>query len=165
MPNQDYPTYNGIVPSWADIKVSITPEGGSVLDTADIIGIKTGEKVEVGKKRGASGGRVTARTTGSVDYECSMTLTQDGLLRLKQALMENAPERGNQLLISLVHFDIMIQFTPPGATDIFTKKIKGCRYMGASEDFKEGNDVNSAEVALDCIEIVEIIDGKEIVCL
>lgn len=165
MANQSYPTYNGVVPSWADIKVTLTPEGASVMDMADIIGIKHSDKVEVGKKRGASGGRVTARTTGSVDYECGLTITKDGLKKLKRALMEIAPSRGNQKLIGLAHFDIQIQFTPPGGTEIYDVKIKGCRYMGTSEDHKEGNDVSSAEVSLDCIEIVEIIDGVEVVCL
>lgn len=162
MPNQEYPTVNGIASSWNDIKISMTPEGGSILDMVDIAGIKTDVKTEVGEQRGASGGRVLARTTGSVTYECSLTLYRSGLRKLQKALMENAPTRGNQRLISLVPFDIMIQHTPPGEAEIYERKVKGARYLGTSGDFKEGNDADQAEVTLSVIEIVDIINGQEV---
>jgi hypothetical protein len=165
MTNQAYPSLNDVEPSWADIEVSATVTGGALIEMIDIAAIKWSRSVEVGEKRGASGGRVMSRTRGSVSYEASMTLYRAGLKRLKRGLMENAEERGNQKLISLVGFDIMVQHTPPGTDEIFQTKIKGCRYLGDSEDNGEGSDADQVEVTLSVIEIADIIDGKEVVLI
>lgn len=165
MVNQAYPTYNDIEPSWADIVVAATIDGGALIEMADIAAIKHSRKVEVGKRRGTSGGRVMARTTGQGDQEASITFYRGGLRRLIKGLMANAPTRGNQVLISLVSFDIEIQFTPPGETEIYVDRIKGCRYLGDSYDSKEGTDPEKPEITLDVIEICNVIDGKEVVLL
>ena len=62
-------------------------------------------------------------------------------------------------------FDIMIQHTPPGETEIYQVKLKGCRYLGDSDDMKEGNEPDKIELTLNPIEIVNIINGKEVVLL
>lgn len=77
--------------------------------------------------------------------------------------MKKAPTRGNQKRIGLVAFDIMIQHTPPGEVEIYTTKIKGCRYLGDADDMAEGSDADQIEVTLNPIEIVNIIDGEEVV--
>jgi hypothetical protein len=163
--NQAYPSLNDIEPSWADIGVTFTVFEGDLIDMADIASIKWSRKVEVGKRKGASGGRKMARTTGEGDQEASLTLYRSGLRKLIRGLMAKAPTRGNQVLISLVAFDIMIQHSPPGETDIYKTKIKGCRYLGDSDDMAEGPDADQVEVTVDCMEIVNIIDGKEVVLL
>lgn len=165
MASQAYPSLDGIEPSWADIAVTATVSGGDLLDMADISGIKWSRKVEVGMRKGTSGGRVMARTTGEGSQEASMTLYRSGLRNLIKSLVKNAPTRGNQVLISLVSFDIMIQHTPPGEVEIYQTKIKGCRYLGDSDDMKEGNEADKIEVTLNPIEIVQIIDGQEVVLL
>lgn len=165
MTNQAYPSLNDIEPSWADIAATFTVYGGDILDMADFAGVKWSRKVEVGERRGASGGRVMARTTGSVTYEASATMYRSGNRRLVKALMSKAPTRGNQRLISLVGFDILIQHTPPGETEIYVTKIKGCRFLGDSDDMKEGNDADKIELTLNPIEIVQIINGQEVVML
>ncbi len=165
MANQAYPSLNDIEPSWADIAVTFAVFEGALLETADIAGLKWSRKVEVGERRGASGGRVMARTTGQGSQEASVTLYRSGLRRLIKGLMEKAPTRGNQVRIGLVAFDIMIQHTPPGETEIYQVKIKGCRYLGDADDMKEGTDADKVEVTLNPIEIVNIIDGKEVVLI
>lgn len=170
MINQAYPSLGGIEPSWADIKFTYTVNGGGAgFGMASIAALKWGRKLELGKRRGASGGRVTARTTGQSDYEASATFYRDGLDTVLIALANQAKVqnfvRGNQVLIGLVSFDILVQHTPPGSSAIYTTKIKGCRFLGESDDMKEGVDPDKVEVNLDPIEISRIIGGQEIVLL
>lgn len=165
MVNQLYPSVNDIAPSWADIETTFTVGGGDALGMVDIAGIKWSRKVEVGVQKGASGGRVMARTTGEGSQEASVTLYRSGLRRLIKSLMSVAPTRGNQKIISGIAFDILVQHTPPGETEIYTTKIKGCRYLGDSDDMKEGNEADKVEVTLNPIEIAQIIDGVEVVLL
>lgn len=165
MVNQAYPSLNDVEPSWADIGVSATIDGGSLLDMVDIKGIKWGRKVEVGEKRGASGGRVMARTTGQGSQEASMTLYRSGMRKLVKGLIAKAPTRGNQAIISLVSFDIVVQHTPPGESEIYEVHIKGCRYLGDDDDMKEGTDPDTLEVTLNPIEIANIVNGVEVVLL
>ena len=176
MTNQAYPTLNGIEPSWADINVTLSISGplgavsaGALLPMADIAALKWSRKVEVGKKRGASGGRVMARTTGQSDYECSAQLYRSGvdalLTGLQIAANAQGLVRGNQVQVGLVAFDILVQHTPPGSFVIYTTKIKGCRYLGDADDMKEGPDPDKIELTLDPIEIVRILNGQELVLL
>lgn len=165
MVNQAYPTLNGIEPSWADIGFTFSIPNSAVIQMSDIAALKWGRKVEVGKKRGASGGRVMARTTGQSDYDCTATLYRTGYETLISDLSDIAPTRGTQCLVSLVAFDILVQYTPPGSSEIFQVKIKGCRLLGDSDDAKEGTDPDKVECTLDPIEIANIQDGLEIVML
>lgn len=162
MPSSAYPALNDYAPSWADISVTMTVSGGEALETADIAAVSYSSSVEVGEQRGTSGGRVMARTQGDISYEGSITLYRSGLRKLQKALAAVAPTRGNQKLIGLVAFDVMIQHTPLGEAEIYTTKIKGCRLLGQSDDMAEGNEADKIEVTLNPIEIVQIIDGEEI---
>jgi hypothetical protein len=167
--NNDYPILNGIAPSWADIIVRATPEGAPLIEVKDIAAITTSATVEVGEQRGASGGRVIRRTTGSVSYEASLTLYKSGYQTLLRNLALAAEAaglvRGNQRIIALVHFDIQIQHTPINDVEIYERLIKGCRLLGDSHSSAEGTDAEQVEVSLSPIEIVNVIDGKEIAWL
>lgn len=165
MVNQAYPSLNDIEPSWADIAITQTVDGGALLGLEAIASLKWSRKVEVGVRRGASGGRVMARTTGQVSYEASAVFYRSGLRAMIKALMAVAPSRGNQLIISLVPFDIMVQHTPPGETEIYQVNIKSCRFLGDADDMKEGSDADKVEVTLNPIEIANIINGQEVVML
>ncbi|MCL2724854.1 MAG: hypothetical protein FWD69_10505 [Polyangiaceae bacterium] len=162
---QAYPSINDVEPSWADISATFTITGGDLLDTVDFASIKWSRKVDVGVRRGPNGGRIMARTTGEGSQDASSILYRSGLRRLIKSLMAVAPTRGNQRRISLVSFDILIQHTPPGEIEIYTTKLKGCRYLGDADDMKEGPDADKIEVTLNPIEIVNIIDGQEVVLL
>lgn len=171
--NQAFPSLNDVEPSWADIKVTAMISGSPggplsevpILRMADIAAIKWGRKVELGEKRGASGGRVMARTTGQGSQEASWTLYRSGMRNLITNLASVAPRRGRQRVIGLVGFTIVVQHTPPGDTGIYTVKIKGCRYTGDDDDMKEGTEPDKIEIALNPIEIANVIDGEEIVLL
>jgi hypothetical protein len=161
MPSNEFPVLDGIVPSWADIIVKATPVGGALIDIKDIKSISTGVTVEVGEQRGASGGRVMKRTTGAVSYEASATLYRDGYDKLIESLMAIAPPRGNQRLVSLVHFGIQVLHTPPGSARIFEYRIKGCRLLGRTVAGEEGTDADTVDVVLNPLEIVDVVGGKE----
>ena len=165
--NNDYPVLDGIAPSWADVIIRITPAGAPLIDMKDIAAINTGAAVEVGEQR--AGGRVMRTTTGSVSYEGSLTLYRTGLVALQRGLVIAAKAagfvRGDQVLISLVNFGIQIQHTPPGSVEIYEQRLKGCRYLGRTLNSAEGTDAEQAEVPLHVKEIVDVIDGEEVVAL
>ncbi len=165
MINQAYPSLNDFEPSWADIAVTATVSGGALIPMEAIASLKWSRKVEVGERRGASGGRVMARTTGQGSQEASGVFYRSGMRQLIKGLVAQAPTRGNQAIISLVSFDILIQHTPPGEIEIYQVKIKGCRYLGDADDMKEGTDADKVELTLNPIEIVNIINGQEVVLL
>lgn len=165
MPSNEFPVLDGIVPSWADIIVKATPVGGALINITDIKSISTGVTVEVGEQRGASGGRVMKRTTGAVSYEAAATLYRDGYDKLIEELMKIAPKRGNQRLVSLVHFGIQVLHTPPGSSRIFEYRIKGCRLLGRSIAGEEGTDADTVDLTLNPLEIVDVIDGVEVAWL
>jgi hypothetical protein len=163
---QSFPVLDGICPSWADVIVKASPVGAPLIEMNDIKSIDTGTSMEIGEMRGASGGRVIKRTTGSVKYEASMTLYASGFNKfLRGLLAASPPTRGNQYRLSLVHFGLQVMFTPPGTDEIFEFRIKGCRYTGRKYAASEGVDAQPVDVNLNTIEIVDMIDGKECVLL
>jgi hypothetical protein len=165
MPNLEFPTLNGVAPSWADIQTTFVIGGGPLIFMTDIAALKWSRKVDVGKQRGASGGRILKQTTGQVDYDASATLYRSGKRALIKGLMTQGIPRGRQLAISGVGFDVLIQHTPPGEIEIYQVKLKGCRFLGDADDMKEGADPDKIEVTLNPIEIVDIINGIEVAML
>lgn len=160
----DFPILDGIAPSWADISVRATPNGGNLITMGDIAAINSGWTVEVGEQR--EGGRVIKRTRGSVSYEAGWTLYASGYQKLLRALVEVAPRNAKgQALLSLAHFLIHVQWTPPGADDILEYKIKGCRLLGRTIDSSEGDDAQQIEMSLSTIEVVDVIDGVEVIAV
>jgi hypothetical protein len=161
--NNDYPVLDGIAPSWADIAVKLAANGAALIELKDIKAINTGCKIEVGSQY--AGGRVMKRTTGSSTYDASMTVYREAWQRMLRTLKGVAPKRGNQSILGLVHFGINVQHTPPGSVELFEYRIKGCRILGRNLNGAEGNDADVVEIPLSPIEIVDVIDGEEVVIL
>ena len=145
----EYPTLNEVEPSWADVRVSLPVYGAQTIITPDIAALKWSDKVEVGTVRGTNGGRKTKRTTGQYDCDASVTFYRSGW-RLFRAALAARDSR-----ISLVGFDIIVQHTPPGSTDIFMVKIVGCRITGRSHDMAEGADAEKVELPINAMLIEE----------
>ncbi len=160
-----YPLLDGIAPSWADITLKITPSGGPILTVEDFAALHSGRSVEVGEQRGASGGRVMRRTTGAVSYESSITFYRTGYQKLIRELAKLAPSRGNQKLVGLVHWGVQVQHKPFNSAEIYERRWKGCRLLGDTLDAAEGTDADQVEVPVSVIEIVDMIDGAEVVLL
>lgn len=172
MVNQAYPSLNGIEPSWADIAVYAVINGISgvpLLPMSGISALKWSRKVEVGKKRGASGGRVMARTTGQLDQDGTLTIYRGDKPAFVSALAtvasQNGYVRGNQAIISWVSFDIIIQYSPPNTLTLLETHLKGCKYLGDSDETEESADPNKIEITIDPMEIADIVNGQEIVLL
>jgi hypothetical protein len=160
MANQAFPNVNGDVCSWADIAVEMNVPGGATVGLVDLEGIKWSDKVEVGEQRGTSGGRVMGQTAGSLSTEASATLSRAGAVQLIEAIEVAALSlpgavRGNEVIISGVRFDILIQHTPLGSTRIFEAKLSGCRFLGRSHDLKQGNEADMVEITLNPIKVAE----------
>lgn len=163
--NNDYPIVNGVACSWADIVCKATPEGGAIIDVKDIAAVNISRTVEVGEQRGASGGRVMRRTTGSVSYEMSITFYRSGYQKFIRELAKLATARGNQKAISLVHFGFQVQHTPQGSDELYDRRAKGCRLLSDAFAHAEGVDADQIEVGVSVIEVVDMVDGEEIVLL
>lgn len=165
--NNDYPVLDGVAPSWADIIIKIAAPGAPVLDSKHFKSINTSRTVEVGEQK--AGGRTMKRTTGGSKCEASATLYREGAQILWRTLMIAAEAqglvRGNQVLISLVHFGLQIQHTPINSVEIFTRRLKGCRVLTDALNGAEGNDADTVDIGLNPIEIADVIDGKEVVLL
>ena len=163
MANNEFPVLDGIAPSWADIKVTATPTGAPLLEMKDISAVNSSRTVEVGAKK--AGGRVVKRTTGEASQDASMTVYREGFQKMLRGLKSVAPLRGNTRIISVVHFDVSIQHTPPGSVEIYERRLKGCRLLGDALNSAEGTDADTVEITLNPIEIVDIIDGEEVALL
>lgn len=152
----EYPTLNEVEPSWADVKITLPLYDGPIVDTPDIKGIKLSDKIDMGIVRGTSGGKKRKRTTGQVDNDASITFYMSGWRMLRDALATKAPlNASGKKQISLVLWDILYQFTPPGTEGIFTIKAVGCRVAGRSWEGAEGPDAQTIEIPLNIMDIEE----------
>lgn len=168
MPNQAFPSIDGDEVSWADIGVTCNVPGGASFAWVDLEAIKWSGKVEVGESRGTSGGRLMKTTAGSESSEASATVTRSGHAQLMEGLEIAAVAagaiRGNEVMISGVRFDILIQHTPLGSSRIYTTKLSGCRYLGDSSDMKQGNEADMIELTLNPVRIArKSLSGRWIV--
>lgn len=158
MANNAFPLVQGHEVSWCDITVSFNIPEGETVGLVDLEGIKFSRKVEVGETRGTSGGRVMKRTAGSETVEASATMSRSGVVQLVESLEVAAESagltRGNEVIISGVSFDVLIQHTPLGDSRIYTAKLSGCRFLGDSYDHKQGNEADMVEIVLNPIRIV-----------
>lgn len=165
--SQEYPILNGRAPSWADIGITLNITGGQTYKDIDIKSIKWSSKVERGEQRGASGGRVMKRTTGSVTNEGSCEFYKSGLRKLVKAIMA-APEartRGSEVAVSLVTFDVVILHSVPGDDEIYHEVMYGCSLSSFESSMTEGNDAEVVAMDLAPIKCAWIVDGKEVVLL
>lgn len=165
--SQEYPTLNGVAPSWADIKTTINISGGQTFTDIDYKSFKWSSKVERGEQRGASGGRVMKRTTGSKTDEGSCEFYKSGLRKLLKAIIGSTGvyTRGNEQLVSLVSFDIIIQHSPPGEVEIYEEAMYGCQLSSFESSMAEGNDAEVVPMDLSPMRCAWLIGGKEVVLL
>jgi hypothetical protein len=164
MPNNDYPIYNGIAPSWADVICRAQSSDLPLIEMKDIKSIGMVRTVEEGVQR-ATGGRVMRRTAGQPSYEYTWTMYRSAHLQLITALAPLAPLRGNVRRVSLVFFDVQVQHTPPGSVEVFERRAKGIRILGDTMNMAEGTEADVVDVPCSVIEIVDVVNGEEIALL
>jgi hypothetical protein len=168
--NNNYSVLDGIAPSWADITCKIQATGAPLFTADQISAMSGARKVEIGNQQGASGGRVMKRTTGAVTHEASITFYRDGYDLFLEMLAQVAAtlpglQRGNELLVSLVHFDVQILHTPPLSSKIYERRWYGARMIGDTLAHKEGTEADTIEVPISVAKIADMSKGKEIVLL
>jgi hypothetical protein len=167
--NTDFAQLDNISPSWADLTVKARGTGISLFRMKDLKAINTSSTVEIGEGQGLSGGRVTRWSTGAVKNEGSLTFYHGGyteaLRNMRAAAEVLGYRRGNQVLVSLVHIDLVFQWTPPGSAEIFETRLLGCRFKGRTLNGAEGVELSEVEVPLKVGELVDVVEGKEYVFL
>ena len=160
----EYPLLNGVAPSWADVTIKSAVYGGSMVETNDIAGIDFSDSLEMGVVRGV-GGQKRKRTTGQEDNEASVKFYREGFNTFVAALAQVAPERAGQKQIGLAVFDIYVFHTPPGDSGVHEVRILGCRLSGRKFSMAEGTDGDQVECDINCMKIVHIVDGNELVLI
>jgi hypothetical protein len=163
--NNQYPVLDGIAPSWADLSCKCKLYNGPLIEIFDCAAINSGTTLEVGEMRGASGGRVVKHTTGASSATASITFYRSGYQKFIRALKNVAPRRGNEAILSLVHFDIQVFHSVPGDDEIYEYRLKGMRYGGRTMNPAEGTDAEQVEVPMVIKKVVDVIDNVECVVL
>jgi hypothetical protein len=167
--NSEYPIYNGISVSWADLECKCSPDGGNLFSVDDIAAFHTGRTVEIGEQRGRTGGRVKKRTLGSGSQEASVTFYRDGFQKFLRNLIAAAEAggftRNGEIVLTAVTFNIDFKHTPLNDVEIYQRLVQGCRVIGDTLDGAEGTDADQIEVPLSVIRIADVVDGKEVVLI
>jgi hypothetical protein len=160
--SNEFPTLNGVAPSWADIEgPSFIIQGGPTIKTPDIAAIKWEESIEVGAVRGTNGGRKTKRTSGQGDCSAGITFYLDGWKIIRDALAAVATLK-NLSGYGKVPFDVVFQYTPPGDdAAIHTLKIVAARVVKVSGNPQEGADADKIETDLNIMRVEQ--DGVSII--
>lgn len=166
--NQAFASVDGDECSWSDIGILIQMPGAQTIPWTDVEALKTGRKVDVGESRGTSGGRIMKTTAGAETDEASITVTRSGHAVLTENLEKAAAAlgltRGDEVAISGVRFGILAQWTPLGSSRIYQTRLTGCRFLGDSNDNKQGTDADTIEITLNPIKIATMsATGKWIV--
>src|SRR5262245_26991112 len=117
MAQQEYPTLQGVAPSWADVAIKIASYDGPTLETTDFSAIKYSHSIERATTYGTNGGRKRARTTGQYKCEGSMTLFKDGAKALRKMLGDIARSKGLGGFGD-VGFDVSVTHSFAGSSEI-----------------------------------------------
>jgi hypothetical protein len=147
---QEYPTLNGVAPSWADqdgTKFNIY--NGATIQTADLSAINWSETLELGTVKGVSGGAKRKRTSGEYDCEGSITFYVQGWDILSAALAAQST-RGR---VGDAPFDVIQTWTLLPDSSVRLLKLVSCRVVGVSFAPAEGPDPLTVEVSLNIMEV------------
>lgn len=160
------PVLNGVAPSWSETRCSAHVDGGASIDIAvDWKAINWESKVERGEQRGASGGRILKRTTGQVSNTADAELYASGFRELVAALAAVAPkDSSGRPQVSKVSFDLQIQHAMSDS-DIYETQLRGCRLDKFGGKLAEGVEANMVSIDLNPIQIIEKVNGQEVVLL
>jgi hypothetical protein len=158
MSNQAFATTDDEEISWADITIVFSLDNSITFEMIECEGLKWDGKVECGFSFGTSGGRALKRTRGKAKYSGSGTFSKSMVDRCEAALAAVAPSRGDVKLISVPSFSVVVQhktISNPGV--VYQTELIGCRWLGNSEDNKEGTDALFQEVPLDPIDVIKTL--------
>jgi len=164
-------TLDGRAVSWSEIAVTANFRGATSLPLIGVKSIKADSKVDRGEKRGASGGRVVARTTGSLTNSGSATFYASELDNLKAILAAAAAEAGffngdGHVQLSRIGFDITITHDwADDPTGMYVREYLGCHLDSESVNDAEGNEAKTIDVDINPLQVVAVINGVRTVLL
>jgi len=166
--NNEYPLLDGFAPSWADINFKIQAQDVALLTARDVKSVTSGSAVEVGTQ--LAGGRVKQTTTGAITHEGAFTLYLSGAQIFERSLKEAAIAQGlvrdgGVVQISLVFFQFDYLFTPPNTTEIWERRLLGCRLLSDNEAPAEGTDATTVDYKIHVTDRHKLVDGVRIALL
>jgi hypothetical protein len=166
----EFPLINGKTPSFSDISIVGMAGMGLFFDVGEVAGVTSNGALEIGRQR--AGGKTVKRTTGQTSEEASLSFYQSGWVNFLRRLQALAPRNGKgQVQIALVEFDLDVIWMPAVMlsaipdTNLYHRRIKGCKIMGRELSSQEGADPNKIEVPLDPLEVCDVVDGQEFVLI
>jgi hypothetical protein len=165
-----FETLDGRAVSWSEFKLTANVNGGIALPVVDIKSINYSSKVDVGEQRGASGGRVRKRTSGTLSNEGAATFYREGLDALKEAIASVAAAAGHvnsdgNVQLSKVTFNLVITHDWVDDPRIYIRELNGCRLLGDSGKHEEGTDPETVDVDIKPLSIVSVLNGVRTVLL
>lgn len=163
MSEPTFPTLNGEVQSWANIKLVCNLYDGASFDCPDIKSVKWDVSVERGMQRSINGDikgftRGAGTPTGSVEfYADGYQVFCDYLIKIAKSkgFVENGIAK-----YSLPAFDLLITHTPLGVTGIRKVEVLGCRLSKDAGEHTEGTDADVNAVELSVTKVVRTINGN-----
>lgn len=155
----DYSTLASQARSWADLLATIAIHDGETIEDVDIASLNVGAT----RSRGAQmkHGRKYARTRGTTEYSGSVAFYDSGWSAFMPALVRAASAKG--VPIFDVGFDIIAKRKAVDSTSVATLIVRDCVLDEDSWDFAEGEDPDQTAVTLNVMQVVEIVDGEEVV--
>lgn len=164
-------TLDGRAVSWSEISITANFRGAASLPLIGVKSLKGSTKVDRGEKRGASGGCVVARTSGSLTVTGSGTFYASELANLKSILTAAAIEAAavnsdGHVQLSKIGFDMTITHSyDDDPTGIYIREWLGNHLDGEDFSDAEGNEAKTVDVELNPLRIVDVINGVRTVLL
>lgn len=143
-----YPSFNGIYPSWADFEIIIKAAGMPTFKTLDFMAFEAKETLQPGEVRGA--GPVRRGTTiGEYSAEASITFAMLQGQLLRQRLGNIAKLR--KMPMGAVYFQINANWKLPGLMGAFIKcEVVNCRIQESAFSGAPGSDPAALVVPINC---------------
>lgn len=158
-------TLNEAAVSWAECEIVPIIPGAAPLPDIDWKSLDFDETISRGWQRG-KGGKKKKKTTGQLESSASGSLYREGLKALKRGLLAVAPQNAEgQYQLSKVRFNIPVTHSYEGDSEIYHFELRGCTLDKNALKLAEGPDADLVDIDLNPTQIVEIIDGKEVVLL
>lgn len=137
IPNEIPVLINGSTYNWAQIRIQLS---NMTLPLIGITSINYDSKRQMENMYG-SGDQPIARSSGNVEYDASMTLYKDEVVRL-----QNASPFGDITLME--PFDIIISFRSDIASKIQTETVKNCQFTNNPTSVSQNDKMISVELPL-----------------
>lgn len=133
---REVPLINGVEPSWANLKVSISGFTESAITAINY------EDDQVIENIYGAGQQPVGRGYGNITSKASMTMHRSAVEAMRKS-------SGTGRLQDIAPFDIVVCFIPINGSTIITHKIRNCQFLKDGLNLKQGD--TKEEVVLDML--------------